>query len=157
MKERRKYSRYNTELEVYFRVKYDITTKVKFRILKNSREGRVTHKYSGLCKNVSAQGLEFVSGKKLRKGDILLLDVYEPVVKHPVKMEGKVCWSRRLPAKTKEKYIFYTGVILLSVMGKPVADSIHFDKEYNVMWSAALESLFGSFAAMVKRIKKGLS
>ena len=55
--ERRKYLRYDTEMKVYFRVKYDIETRVKFKVLK----GEPTHKYSGLCKNVSVEGLCFVS------------------------------------------------------------------------------------------------
>jgi len=144
--ERRKYPRYDTELKVYFQVRYDVRTKVKFQIMTNGREGAVPHKYSGLSKNVSAEGLSFASNKRLENGDILFIEVYEPKAKGPIRMEGQVRWSRKIP-RTKGKNIFQTGVELFSVNGKPVADSIYFDKKYKVMWSAVLDSVFGSFAS----------
>ena len=153
--ERRKYLRYDTEMKVYFQVKYDIKTRVEFRILEEEWEGLSAHKYSGLCSNVNVEGLCFVSNKKLNKGDLLLLDVYEPIVKGPVRMEGEVRWSQKNPGKAGEKDAFRTGVRLIEVNGKSVADSIYFDRKYKIAWSAVLESLFGNFAAMVRKLKKG--
>ena len=152
--ERRKYLRYDTEMKVYFRVKYDIKTRVKFRVLEDVGEGHTDQKYPGLCQNVSCEGLCFVSHKKLQKGDILQVEVYEPTVKGPVVMEAEVRWSRRIPEDLGKRESYHTGLKLLSVNGKPVPESIYFDKNYKIMWSAVLDSLFGSFAAMLKKLKK---
>ena len=148
--ELRKHVRYNTDMEVYFRVKYDIKTRVKFKIIRGGEE----HKYSGLCKNVSVEGLCFVSNKKLNKGNLLLIEVYEPIIKMPVIMEAKVCWCKKLTSDKKNKQSFATGVQIVSVNGESVPDSIHIDKEYKVAWSVVLESLFGDFVAMIRKLKK---
>ncbi|MCM8791249.1 MAG: PilZ domain-containing protein [Candidatus Omnitrophica bacterium] len=152
--ERRKYLRYDTDMKVYFQVKYDIKTRVEFIVLEEEWKSGTVHKYSGLCKNVNVEGMCFVSRKKLNKGDILLLDVYEPIVKGPVRMEGEVRWSKKISGKEGDRGLFRTGVRLISVNGKSVADSIYFDKKYKIVWSAVLESLFGNFAAMLKKLKK---
>ena len=148
--ERRKYVRYDTDMKVYFHVKYDIKTRVKFKVIKGGEE----HKYSGLCKNVSVEGLCFVSNKELSNGDLLLLEVYEPIVKGPVIMEAKVRWCKKLPLDKKGKQMFSAGVQIISVNGKSVPPSIHIEKEYRVAWSTVLDSLFGNFAAMIRKLKK---
>ncbi len=147
--ERRRHTRYDTEMKVYFHVKYDIKTRVKFAVI----DGGAVHKYSGLCKNVSAEGLCFVSHKKLNKGDLLLVEVYEPMVKGPVMMEAEVCWCRQIPGEDTKKHLYHAGVRIAAVNGKSVRDTIHMDKEYKVVWSDVLDSLFGSFAAMIRKIK----
>ena len=148
--ERRRHIRYDTEMKVYFHVKYDIKTRVKFTVI----DGGVVHKYSGLCKNVSAEGLCFVSKKILNKGDLLLIEVYEPIVKGPIIMEARVQWCRQIPDEDKKKHMFHAGVRIISVNGKSVHDTIHMDKEYKVIWSDVLDSLFGSFSAMMRKLKK---
>ncbi len=150
-KERRKYTHYDTELKINFQVKYDINTKVRFRVVENFGKRVSGHKYSGICENVSAQGLCFAAGKKMKKGDLLMLSVYPPNSKRPVKMEGQVRWSRKLPGREKGRFNCHTGVLLVAVNGKSLADSIYFDEQYDVIWSAALNSLFGSFAAMANK------
>lgn len=151
--ERRKYSRYGTQMKVFFQVKYDIRTKVEFKVLasKNDCESR---SHSGISKNISVEGLCFMSDKQLVKGDRLSLDVYAPNTKIPVAMEGEVCWSKRIEDNNDPKGVFNTGVKLISVNGRLVAESIHLDKEYQVVWSEALESVFGNFALLVKRLKE---
>lgn len=151
-KERRKYSRYDTDMKISFKVKYDIKTKVKFRVI-NSQQIPDTRKYSGVSKNISVEGLCFISTKKLEKGQRLSLEVYVSNMKEPVQMEGEVRWSQELPPQTKMKDMFHTGVQLISVKDKSVADSIHFDSEYKVMWSVVLESVFGNFVTMVNKLK----
>lgn len=153
-KERRKYSRFDTELKVYFRVTYDIKTRVKFRILRINKEEHLSRRYSGLSKNISVEGLCFVSKKKLEKGDILLLEVDLPNTKLPIQMEGKVKWSKRLKIRPTRAGLFRTGVKLISVDGKPVSGSIYYDKEYKVVWSVVLETVFGSFKKMAKKFKR---
>ena len=152
--ERRKFPRYDTELKVSFSKKFDVELKVKFKVLKSGHQELVGHKYSGVSENVSASGLCFMSGRKLDEGDELLLDVFEPKKKDPVRMEGRVCWSVGLSGGTGAKSVFRTGVELISVKGKAVAEAVYFDKGYNVMWSPVLDSLFGDFAALIREMKK---
>lgn len=147
--ERRKYLRYDTDMKVYFRVKYDIKTRVKFKVLEETD----SHKYSGLCKNVSVEGMCFVAKKKLVPGEHLMLEVYEPIVKGPVNMEGEVRWCRKLP-EDRGRDLYHTGVKILEVNGRPVPSTIHLDKKYKVAWSAVLDSLFGNFAAMIRKLKE---
>ncbi len=153
MRDRRKYSHYDTELKIYFEVKYDMNTKIEFSVIKKSQNEAMKHKYAGICRNVSAEGLCFASEKKMKRGDLLLLDVYAPNTKKPVRMEGWVRWSRKLMRGPGATCAYHTGVLLISAGGNLIADSIYFDKDYKVAWSAALDSLFGTFALMRKAIK----
>ncbi|MBM3253153.1 MAG: PilZ domain-containing protein [Candidatus Omnitrophica bacterium] len=152
-KERRKFERYDTEVKVYFRVNYDIKTKVKFRILSDNKQRRISREYSGLSKNIGVEGLRFVSKKKLEKGDMLLLKINIPNTEVFIQMEGEVRWSKRFSWKPKYRDMFHTGVRLISVNGKSVADSIHYDEEYKIVWSIVLESVLGSFKEAVQRLK----
>jgi len=149
-KERRKYLRYDTEVKVAFVVKYDLRTRVKFRKLPASRNSG--QEYCGFSRNISVEGICFVAGKKLRRGDFLQLSVYPPKMKNPVLMEGRVLWSKRLLAMSGRPDVFYTGLNVLTVGGQPVKETIHYDQEYKIFWSAVLESVFGSFAVMMKRL-----
>ena len=58
---RRRYPRYDTEMEVYFKVRYDINIRVEFHVVGSYHEGNVAPKYFGLCNNVSVEGLLVVS------------------------------------------------------------------------------------------------
>ena len=153
MKEKRKYQRYNTEMKVFFQVTYDIRTKVEFEVIDKSKT-KTVHKYSGVSENISAEGLRFVSRKQLNSGDLLLVEIYTPKTNKPVAMEAQVCWSRKFSNAQKRKESFRTGVKLVKVGGKLIKNSIHFDKKYHVLWSKALDDVFGGFAAMTRHQKK---
>jgi len=147
---RRKYPRYNTEMEVYFKVRYDINIRVEFRVIEGQHEGDIASKHFGLCNNVSVEGLLVVSKKHLAKDDLLMLEVYAPIMKSPVRMEGQVRWSEKCPGPIKEHDMFYTGIQVVMVNGKTVIDSIYFDRKHQVIWSVILESLFGNFDTLKK-------
>ena len=149
--ERRKYERFDTEIKIYFRVTYDIQTIVKFQVVDKQKDQASSRKYSALSKNVSVEGLAFVSGKELQKGDRLYLEVYLPGQKDPVEMNGEVCWSKVLPSGAKNKRQFETGVQLITVDGKSVAGTIHYDEAYKIVWSAALESILGNFRIFMQK------
>ncbi|MFH1359577.1 MAG: PilZ domain-containing protein [Candidatus Omnitrophota bacterium] len=151
--ERRKYSRYDTEVKVYFRVTYDIKTIVKFQIIEEEKEQGDQRKYSAISKNVSAEGICFCSNKRLEKGDILYLEVYLPGAKNPIRMKGDVRWSRVCGSSTPKEKKYDTGVQLVIVNKRPVSRSIHFDEKNNIVWSNVLESVFGSFRRFVRQSK----
>lgn len=151
---RRKYDRFDTELKVHFQVKYDFKTKVKFQVVEGIRKDSSAQKYSGVCKNISAEGLSFISHKRTRKGDIVMLEVYAPNAKKPVKMEGEIRWCRKLPERTEGRDVFRAGVLLILVNSKSVVASIYFDEEYQIIWSEVLSCVFGNFKFSTKQLKR---
>ncbi len=110
---RRRYPRYSTDMDVYFKIRYDINIKVEFQVIESCQEGNISPKYFGLCTNVSVEGMLIVSKKHLVKNDILMLEVYDPVAKNPVKMEGQICWSKKCPGSNKEHDICFTRALRL--------------------------------------------
>ncbi|NQU19112.1 PilZ domain-containing protein [bacterium] len=151
-KERRKYERYETDAKVYFRVIYEIETKVEFQILDKEKKDRpLSEKYPAMSRNVSVEGLCFISDKKLEKGDMLYLEVYLPSEKSPIYMKGKVRWSQSASLKQREKNKFDTGVKLISVEDKSVLSSIYYDEANKVVWSIVLDSVFGNFRKLAQK------
>lgn len=148
--EKRKYERYDTEVKLYFDIAFDVETKVKYQLLDKNHKKTLSRKYPALSKNVSAEGLSFVAAQPLEKGDYLNLEVYLPKATQPVRMEGEVCWSKNVTQGKQGTGVFQTGVLLKKVNGRPVQETIHFDKEYNVNWSIALESVLGQFKDIAK-------
>lgn len=145
--ERRKYDRYVTEAEIYFRVTYDLKTKVEFQLVKNDKKHTLSKKYSAISKNVSAEAMCFACKHKLRKGDFLHLEVYLPSERKPIIMHGEVVWSQTARARQ----MFDTGVKLITVSGTSVKESIHFDSTHHVTWSVVLESVFGNFRKLAQK------
>lgn len=151
--ERRKHPRFEAEVSIYFHVNYDVKTRLKYRVV-NAEKGRpscpagrpVSPKYRGVTRNVSAEGLCFVSRQELKKGDYLLLEVYLPGAVEPAVMEGEVCWSQPLKgAKPHARYAMETGVKLAKVNGEAVSKSIVHDETHRVTWSNVMEAIFGKF------------
>lgn len=145
--EKRKHSRYDTELKVFFHVDYDIQTKVEFELIDMPKED--DSKYVGISKNISVEGICFTSDKQLDKGDMLYLEVYTPNSKKAVAMEGEVRWIKPL-----EDNKFQTGVKIILVDNQPVEKTIYYDQEYKLNWSIVLEEVFGSFKEMVEKSHK---
>lgn len=151
MRERRKYDRYDTEAKVYFRVKYAIKTRVKFKIL--DKKSHLSRRYAALSKNVSAEGFSFTSNRRLRRGDIIYLEVYLPRQKKPVCMIGETRWSSLVLGRGRRNRRFNTGLRLLAVSDKPVPETIYYDKKNNVVWSVVLDSIFGSFSKIMQQYR----
>lgn len=150
-RERRKYERYGTKVDIYFRVSYDISTKVKFQV-QNAPVPKVARKYIAISRNISAEGLNFISKKQLEKGDKLYLEIYLPKAKEPIVMDGNVHWCAPVVGRNAPKTAFETGVKISSVQGQPVERSIYFDKTYQVTWSVLLESVLGNFRIISRRL-----
>jgi len=152
--EKRKYDRYETDVKIDFYVAFDVRTKIDFRV-KDPKEGTVSsQKYSGISKNISAEGISFTSEKELIKGDSLLLDVFVPTAKQPVRMEGLVRWCRELSGKSDKVKAFEYGIRLLKVDGSSVEKSIVNDPVHNIIWSVVLESVLGNFKHLVLKDRK---
>jgi len=139
--EKRKSPRYGTDLKIKFYVHYDIHTKIDFLILHRDKKGFFRRKYKALSKNISAEGLAFLSPKQLKAGDRLVLFVRVPASKKPIRMEGEVRWCQ----PTCQGRDYDTGVQLISVEGQSVEKSLILDPIHKVTWSIVLESVFSSF------------
>ena len=152
-KERRLYERYDTALKIQFYVNFDLETKIDFRVKRENKKDFSKGVYSAVSKNVSVEGICFSSEKKLRKGDVLLLDVYVPSASKPIKMLGHVRWSQPIDAKAKNvKYD--TGVKVTAVNEELVEKTIFIDDIYHVAWSIVLESVFGGFKHLALERKR---
>ena len=147
---KRKYDRYNTKVEIYFRVNFDMRTKVKYRLLDKKSHKPLDGNHLALSRNISAEGLCFSSNEKLKKGSDLYMEVYVPKRKQPIYMTGEVEWSRAARDPEKSKYKFDTGVKLLTVFGRKIEPTIHLDDKHQVVWSVVLESVLGSFRKIMQ-------
>lgn len=154
--ERRKFDRYETDIQIQFYVNFDLKTKINFQVKDKTRKDYSAEKYQALGKNVSAEGVGFISKVKLKKDDRLRMDVFIPAVKDPVVMEGVVRWCQLIEKHPPATELFETGVRITVVNGESVEKTVFIDRIHNIAWSGVLESVFGSFKhAALKR--KGLS
>ena len=154
-RDKRKYKRYNTEVKIYFDFAYDLETKVEFEVIKEDGTQKSHKKYLAVSKNISAEGLSFISYKSLREADLLYLELFLPSAKVPIHMKGEVKWCSPIeisPSSVsgkQEKQKYNVGIKLTHVDGQLVQESVHFDKEYEVNWSVVLESVFGSYKLLM--------
>lgn len=156
-KEKRKFDRFETDVKIDFYVSFDVRTKVDFRV-KDPKQGTLSpQKYSAISQNISAEGMSFISGKKLEKGDGLVLDVFIPSANRPIRMEGSVRWCKTLPSGKDKVQSFEAGVKLLTVNGSSVEKSISQDPVHRVTWSVVLESVFGNFKHLALKDRKRFS
>ncbi len=152
--ERRQYERYDTDLKIEFFVSFDLVTHLDFQIEKEGQKGVSRAKYRGESRNVSAEGLCFTTGQELCKRDILHLNLYIPNFQDPIRMTGRVRWSRPLGEDPAGSRIFDTGVKLVAVNGEDVEKSLVFDPSHSIYWSIVLERVFGGFEQLVVEQKK---
>jgi hypothetical protein len=143
----RKFERYDTEVKIFFQVTYDVETKVEYEVLDKEKKEPKTEKHPGLSKNVSAEGLCFISDEQLKKGDLLHIEVYLPQRSTPIEMQGEVRWSQ--PSE-KKKGSFDTGVQVITVNDQSVEKSVYQDLKHKIMWSIVLESVLGNFRILAQ-------
>ena len=157
-KERRKFKRYNTDIEIYFDFIYDLETKVEFELIDEKGEKSLSDKYSAVSRNVSVGGLCFATSEKVNQSDLLHLEVYLPGSGDPIHMKGQVEWCKPVPPSYEERIleemegrrVYEVGVRLLFVNEESVDDSIHHDAIYDVDWSIVLESIFGNYRTLME-------
>lgn len=153
---KRKHKRYNTEARIYFDFAYDLETKVEFEVIEEDKKPKSKKKYLAVSRNISAEGLCFVSHKNVKEDTNLYMEVYLPNAVEPIHMTGKVKWCDAVSESStyaledkKNKQMYQIGIIISNVDGESVNKSIHFDKEYGVNWSVVLESVFGSYKILM--------
>ena len=69
-------------------------------------------------------------------------------------MEGEVRWSERVYPDKKYEDKFNTGLKLLTVEGKSVLESIHYDEANRVTWSVALDYVFGNYRRLIQKTQR---
>jgi len=70
-------------------IRFDIVLKVAYIVQKELRAEKL-----GTTKNVSAQGMQLLTGDKLEPGDRVDLKIFVPEALNPVHMKGVVMWSK---------------------------------------------------------------
>lgn len=154
--EHRKYQRFDSERKVFYDFAYDFESMVEVEPI-HSDEGVIPQrfKYSGVTRNVSLEGLCFRADHELRRGDLLNLEVFIPGDDQPVHLLGEVRWTFLAEDEQKPESSFDTGVVLRTVEGKGVRETIHFDENYHVYWSDVLESILGRFRILQEQKNNG--
>lgn len=151
-KERRKYKRYNTAVNIHFDFTHDLETKVKFKFIDHKQKDS-SKKYSAVSKNISVEGLCFSSEREVKQGDLLDLEVYLPNAKDPILMRGKVRWCKpseeETSKETKGQLFFLVGVLVTQVNGESVPESVYYDKEYDINWSIVMETVLGDYKMLM--------
>jgi hypothetical protein len=150
--ETRTYERYDKKEKAFIFYNYDFATKMDF-IDYDTGGTSLVHKYPACSKNVSAEGICFTSLKKLKEGENIKLELYVGEQAAPIHMEGQIRWSQAVHLGKEEDSLFDTGVRLLSVEGKSVPESIHFDNTHHVLWSESLEQILGKYKEIMKKRK----
>jgi hypothetical protein len=141
----RRYPRYETDVQVYFKVEFDFETKLQYQQVDKVNQHAVGDKHPATSKNVSVEGIAFNSSEQLKEGDVLNLEVFLPGGQSPIYMRGVVRWSSMKEFATRSGKSYDTGVKLMMVNGQPVGDTIYFDAAHQVYWSNVLESILGEF------------
>jgi hypothetical protein len=147
---KRKYSRYDTDVKMEFRIPYDFLAEVDFKITEEMIEGR-DRTYIGFSKNISVHGLSFESPKRLEIGDLLWIDLHLPKSDQVVFMQGEVCWCKSIETSMEDKSKFQAGVQIAKVDGLDVEQTVYFDKTYGVVWSELLERVLGGIAKISRK------
>ena len=70
-------------------IRFDIALKVSYIIQKEPKAEKI-----GTTKDVSAQGMQLLTGVKLDVGDKVDLKIFVPEALNPAHMKGLVVWSR---------------------------------------------------------------
>jgi hypothetical protein len=132
---------------------YDFHAQVDIRSARTQGKPE-TLKCHGVCKNISAEGLCFVSEKKLKRGERLDLEFYVSDRNPPIRMQGNVQWSKKASGSRPARFRFDTGLRLITIEGKAVRDSIHFDETYELYWSDVLELISGRWKQFIKDFRE---
>jgi len=77
-------------------IRFDIALKVSYIIQKDPKTEKI-----GTTRDISAQGMQLLTGDKLEVGDKVGLNIFVPEALNPAHMKGIVVWSRESgPAKS---------------------------------------------------------
>jgi len=153
---RRQYDRYATELKIQFAVNFDVRTKVDFRVKEKSAKKFSAQKYSAVSRNISAEGVGFIGPRRLKPGDVLLMEIFIPSSQDPINMVGEVKWSKKVQSPHSAGEVYETGVLVRTVKGQEVEKTIFRDQQHELVWSIVLESVFGNFKRLALERKFSL-
>ncbi|MDP2922448.1 MAG: PilZ domain-containing protein [Candidatus Omnitrophota bacterium] len=94
-------------------VRLDIRAKVNVSYkAKNTKKSETVSAFS---KNLSVDGVCFTAVKRLKTGSVINLDIFLNSEKIPLRLKGKVMWSR-LVKKLNNQKLFDTGVKLFTIV-----------------------------------------
>lgn len=95
-------------------IRFDSEIKISFQIKDKTKEQNPSRAVSAITKNLSTEGICFVSDRKLEPGSVLELEILLPSHPQPLHLEGRVVWL--CPLQQQEaKEIFDVGVKLFTL------------------------------------------
>jgi hypothetical protein len=131
--EKREYKRHQLEKEIPLNFEYTIDAELDF-IPQVGQENSAI-KYHAVAKNLSVEGVCIQADRELTLGEHLKLEFYVRGSDIPVHMQGQVCWSK----EACDERGFDSGLILKTIEGRTVHETVHYDEVYKVYWSDVLE------------------
>jgi hypothetical protein len=149
--EQRKFQRFDSERDVLFDFVYDFESPVTIEKVSDGDSCQGVFRYNAVTKNVSLEGLCFLSEQEVQLGDLLNMEVFIPGDHQPVRLLGEVRWTSPREQANDSRSRFEAGVVLRTVEGKGVRETIRFDEDYHVYWSDVLESILGRFRVLQGR------
>jgi c-di-GMP-binding flagellar brake protein YcgR len=76
-------------------IRFDIALKAAYIVQKKPK----IEKFSS-TKDISAQGMQLLTGEKLESGDRIDLKLFIPEALNPIHLKGVIAWSKDLPVGT---------------------------------------------------------
>jgi len=97
-------------------VRFDLEVRIKFQILGQGKDKTQvpSESVSAIIKNLSIEGVRFISDVRVESGSIIRLEVLLPAQIQPLHLEGQVKWSQSLK-QPDGKEMFETGVKLFTI------------------------------------------
>lgn len=81
----------------------DLQSEINLSVMDVSKERVVAKRMKAAGKDIAVHGIRFITKKRLKKGDIVSMEIFLPNRESPVYVEGEVRWAKKL-SKNKEQY-----------------------------------------------------
>ncbi|MFC1704371.1 PilZ domain-containing protein [Candidatus Omnitrophota bacterium] len=95
-------------------VRFNVQTGVTFQVQQKYQGQTPTENVSAITKNLSVEGVCFLTEKELKQGSMLRMEIAVPSYSEPLHLRGEVIWSIPLGAQGG-KQVFETGVKLFTI------------------------------------------
>lgn len=90
----------------------DLKTEINLSVMDVSKEKIVAKRIKADGKDIAVHGIRFATNKKLKKGDIVSMEIFLPDRESPVYVEGEVRWTKQ---SSKNKKQFEVGINFLTL------------------------------------------
>ncbi len=94
-------------------IRLGVRIKINFQVRKKKGGQPASDRIRAITRDLSMDGISFVSGSRLQPGDLLKLEIFLPSHPKALHLEGKVIWTS--PVKQMGREMLETGVKLFNM------------------------------------------